>query len=95
MTVAVPPKPAASRPIWADDPEEAEYMGQGGYDDSALTDEEEYEGMDEDEVVEEVVHMQEVVEGLWVGDLVGAMDQDGLEQKGIVSQQNRSLLYPC
>lgn len=34
---------------------------------------------------QEVVHLQEIVEGLWVGDLVAAMDTEGLEEKGIVS----------
>lgn len=82
-----------TRPIWADDPEEAGYMAQTQqYDDSALSDEEyEYSAGDdadmEDEEEQEVVHMQEVVEGLWVGDLVGAMDQDGLKEKGIVSSE--------
>lgn len=95
MTVAFPPaaKQAPSRPIWADDPEEAEYMAQtqgaGTYDDSALSDDdyddEEVMGEEDEQQQQEIVHMQEVVEGLWVGDLVAAMDQDGLEERGIVS----------
>lgn len=32
-----------------------------------------------------VTHMQEIQEGLWIGDLVAAMDTAGLEEKGIVS----------
>lgn len=43
--------------------------------------------MGEDDVQgeEEVMHLQEVVEGLWVGDLVAAMDTEGLKARGIVS----------
>jgi dual specificity phosphatase 12 len=32
-----------------------------------------------------VTHMQEIQEGLWIGDLVAAMDTAGLEERGIVS----------
>jgi hypothetical protein len=47
--------------------------------DSGEEDEEE-----EDEEEEPVVHLQEIVEGLWVGDLVAAMDTEGLKERGIV-----------
>jgi dual specificity phosphatase 12 len=32
-----------------------------------------------------VTHLQEIQEGLWIGDLVAAMDTAGLEERGIVS----------
>lgn len=38
----------------------------------------------------EVTHLQEIQEGLWIGDLVAAMDTAGLEARGIVSQTSRS-----
>lgn len=38
---------------------------------------------------EEVVHLQEVMDGLWIGDLVAAMDVAGLERRGIVSRHSR------
>jgi dual specificity phosphatase 12 len=77
--------------MWEDDPEEAEYVAQHqqhhaqyGYGDG---DEDENENAveDDEEDMQEVVHLQEVVEGLWVGDLVAAMDTEGLEERGIVS----------
>jgi dual specificity phosphatase 12 len=42
---------------------------------------------DEAEEFEEpgVTHLQEIQEGLWIGDLVAAMDTAGLEERGIVS----------
>lgn len=74
--------------MWEDDPEEAEYVAQHqqhqaqhGYGDE---DEDEIAVEDEEEDMQEVVHLQEVVEGLWVGDLVAAMDTEGLEERGIV-----------
>ncbi|WWC62551.1 uncharacterized protein I303_105147 [Kwoniella dejecticola CBS 10117] len=41
----------------------------------------------------EVVHLQEVVDGLWIGDLVSAMDTEGLQQRGITNIL--SLLRPA
>ncbi|KAI9632039.1 uncharacterized protein MKK02DRAFT_21395 [Dioszegia hungarica] len=35
--------------------------------------------------VEEVIHLQEIVGGLWVGDLVAAMDSEGLDARGITN----------
>nr|XP_031864201.1 uncharacterized protein CI109_000113 [Kwoniella shandongensis]KAA5531273.1 hypothetical protein CI109_000113 [Kwoniella shandongensis] len=72
---------------WADDPEEAGYLQQGEEDE---VEEEGYyeedDRFDEDgDGRGEVVHLQEVVEGLWVGDLVAAMDTEGLEQRGITN----------
>ncbi len=61
-----------------DDPEEADSAGEA-------YDEEEIQENGGREEVGEVVHLQEVVEGLWIGDLVAAMDQKGLEQRGIAS----------
>lgn len=48
--------------------------------------------------VEEVIHLQEIVGGLWVGDLVAAMDSEGLDARGIVSSpsllvRSHSMLY--
>ncbi|KAK8858581.1 hypothetical protein IAR55_002810 [Kwoniella newhampshirensis] len=75
---------------WADDPEEAGYLEQ---ENEEVVDDEEYEEerigderMNEDgDGRGEVVHLQEVVDGLWVGDLVAAMDTEGLEQRGITN----------
>lgn len=70
---------------WEDDPEEAAYFAaqrRGGY---------EEEG-DEEEEAEYIEHMNEVIDGLWIGDLVSAMDADGMRERGIVSspaQENR------
>ena len=56
--------------------------------------------MDEDEAgaEPEVVHLQEIVEGLWVGDLVAAMDTEGLKARGIVrslsSHWDTRAIYP-
>lgn len=58
---------------WWDDPEEAEYLAQ------------QEEGMYEEEEEVEIEHMNEVVDGLWIGDLVSAMDADGMRERGIVS----------
>ncbi|KAL7423165.1 tyrosine protein phosphatase yvh1 [Cryptotrichosporon argae] len=71
----------AGRPVWMDDPEEQEYQAAyEGQDD---------EGMDEDEddrlVVGPIEHLQEVVPGLWIGDLVAAMDEAGLKERGITN----------
>ncbi|WVQ83062.1 hypothetical protein IAT38_005200 [Cryptococcus sp. DSM 104549] len=71
---------------WADDPEEAGYLGVGGA----------YEGVDEDAVMsdededgegegQEREHLQEIIEGLWVGDLVAAMDEECLKERGITN----------
>ena len=62
-----------------EDPEESEYLKNLSEEDH--TDEENGNQAD----VEEVVHLQEVIEGLWIGDLVSAMDITGLEERGIVS----------
>lgn len=53
-----------------------------------IRDEQDYEVFEDDEddvEEEEVVHLQQVEDGLWIGDLVAAMDTAGLEAKGIVS----------
>ncbi|KAK4683654.1 dual specificity phosphatase 12, partial [Tremellales sp. Uapishka_1] len=64
--------------------------------------EEEYERSEEVEEDEgevdmvkdgEIEHLQEIVPGLWVGDLVAAMDTEGLEQRGITNIV--SLLRPA
>ena len=60
------------------DPEEAAYRSQNRGDNE-----------EEGEEVQEVVHLQEVVEGLWIGDLVAAMDTEGLQQRGIASRSAR------
>lgn len=67
------------RQAWYDDPEEAEFLAQ--------QDEEEYGEEEEDDGDANMVieHLQEVVEGLWIGDLVAAMDSAGLRERGIVS----------
>jgi len=70
--------------MWADDPEEAGYMANGA-DDMAV----DKDGGDEDErevTQDEVIHSQEVLPGLWIGDLVAAMDTKGMQEKGIVSR---------
>ncbi|WVQ96675.1 hypothetical protein IAU59_003781 [Kwoniella sp. CBS 9459] len=78
---------------WADDPEEASYLQQHGVEDDAIISD---EGSDDEAIHSavsggrrdsngEVVHLQEVVDGLWIGDLVAAMDEDGLEQRGITN----------
>ena len=68
--------------MWEDDPEEQAYL-QHKHPSPMQVDDEELEDEAEER---EVVHLQEVVEGLWIGDLVGAMDTDGLEERGIVSR---------
>ena len=76
---------------WEDDPEEAAYLAQTrqAYEDEEMENPQVYE--DEDgytygygQNAEEVVHLQEIVPGLWVGDLVAAMDTEGLKERGIV-----------
>ena len=62
--------------MWEDDPEEAGYLYAESDDDDSLE--------EEDLVVE---HLCEVVDGLWVGDLVAAMDTSGLEERNIVGQR--------
>ena len=74
---------------WEDDPEEADFKAQGMHD-----------ADDGDEVaVQDVEHLQEVIDGLWLGDLVAAMDTQGLEERGIVrrfcSGANASPLNMC
>ena len=70
----------AAQRTWEDDPEEAGYLAASA-DDDELEDEEDEEMDDR----REVVHLQEVLPGLWIGDLVAAMDMAGLEGRGIVS----------
>ncbi|KAE8538815.1 hypothetical protein D1P53_005180 [Cryptococcus gattii VGV] len=94
---------AAAQPYarWADDPEEAEYLQSTSNlhaqtehveDQVLMSDEEE-----EEEEKEAMGHMQEVVDGLWVGDLVAANDDDQLEKHGIkniLSALRPSLKFP-
>lgn len=55
-------------------------------DDEDTTEEMSTRRQDDDQTaVDAVVHLQEIVEGLWVGDLVAAMDSAGLDERGIVS----------
>lgn len=73
---------------WADDPEEAEYLQSNVHAQAAAHVEDQVLVSDEEEEEEEkeaMGHMQEVVDGLWVGDLVAANDDDELEKNGIVS----------
>jgi len=63
-----------------DDPEEAEYVAQKHQVPGADNEERE-------EGLPEVIPLQEVIEGLWIGDLVAAMDKEGLEERGIVSSR--------
>lgn len=73
-----------------DDPEEQDYQQQ--YEEDVFEEDETDMDPDEDRNgVKEVVHMQEILPGLWVGDLVAAMDTAGLEEKGIVSSRFSSL----
>lgn len=53
-------------------------------DDGMMGDDDDDQGRGSDDGEEEVVHMQEVMDGLWIGDLVAAMDVAGLERRGIV-----------
>lgn len=69
---------------WGDDPEEADFQA-AEVDVAKLV----ADVADKDEVGK-VVHLQEVVEGLWIGDLVAAMDTKGLQERGIVSDYS-----PC
>lgn len=62
-----------------DDPEEAEYRTGGAASES-------FKGKGAQE--NEIVHLQEVVEGLWIGDLVAAMNTTGLEERGIVRRSS-------
>lgn len=78
---------AQSYAHWAYDPEEAEYL-QSTSNLQAQTEHVEDQVLMSDEEEEEkeaMGHMQEVVDGLWVGDLVAANDDDQLEKHGIVS----------
>ncbi|BEI83026.1 hypothetical protein CcaverHIS002_0308940 [Cutaneotrichosporon cavernicola] len=64
---------------WMDDPEEAAYLAQ-----------QQQQEEEEEEVV--VEHLNEVIDGLWIGDLFAAMDADGLKERGITNVV--SLLRP-
>ena len=89
---------------WEDDPEEAAYLAQNngawqaGEDDDEVVEDDDFYGYrgqgEEDEAIREVVHFQEIVPGLWVGDLVAAMDADGLQERGIVSRHSYLHRYP-
>ena len=76
----------SSQRTWEDDPEEEGYLAQHQHEDEEdqMMVQEDGQGRDE---LEEVVHLQEVFEGLWIGDLVSAMDSEGLKERGIVSTQ--------
>lgn len=67
------PKVIQRRQAWEDededDPQEAEWQT--------------HPAQQEEE--EEIEHLQQVCDGLWVGDLVAAMDVEGLRERGIVS----------
>lgn len=96
-------------PVWADDPEEAGYMNEQVIheeDDGMMGDDDEDQGRGSEDGEEEVVHMQEVMDGLWIGDLVAAMDVAGLERRGIVREvphirgrssltSSRPIFFPC
>ncbi|KGB74935.2 dual specificity phosphatase 12 [Cryptococcus deuterogattii R265] len=90
---------AQSYAQWADDPEEAEYL-QSTSNLQAQTEHVEDQVLMSDEEEEEkeaMGHMQEVVDGLWVGDLVAANDDDQLEKHGIkniLSALRPSLKFP-
>lgn len=76
---------ASAQRGWEDDPEEMAYTAnQQDHKDEDDDDVLEFEDGDE-ETMREVVHLQEALPGLWIGDLVAAMDVKGLEQRGIVS----------
>jgi dual specificity phosphatase 12 len=72
----------AAQRTWEDDPEEAGYIAALAADDVEMDEDEEENVM---EGQREVVHLQEVLPGLWIGDLVAAMDMPGLAERGIVS----------
>lgn len=69
------PKVMQRRQAWEDEEEEAEWQQEA---------EEQAGGRREGEE-EEVEHLQQICDGLWVGDLVAAMDGEGLRERGIVS----------
>lgn len=79
--------------VAVEEPQEMGYDDQEGSENGVDEDEDEngqVEGEYEDEEEEEeededIVHLQEVVDGVWIGDLVAAMDTKGLEERGIVS----------
>lgn len=75
-------KQELARRVWEEDPEEAEYVAQQQ---QRFADGEdmEYEEDGGDGRVQGA-HMQQVIEGLWIGDLVAAMDQEALAEQGIV-----------
>ncbi|WRT67788.1 uncharacterized protein IL334_004762 [Kwoniella shivajii] len=82
-----------AKPKFDEDPEEVGFLQQHSIDEDALMfdDNETEDNDDESKSVDndrrddrgQVVHLQEVVDGLWIGDLVSAMDIDGLEKRGI------------
>ena len=72
----------AAQRTWEDDPEESGYLAAQAADDEEMNEEEEEDVM---EGQREVVHLQEVLPGFWIGDLVAAMDIPGLKERGIVS----------
>jgi len=84
-TGTVPAVMARRQYAWEDDPEEAEFL--------ASQQQQQYEDEDEDEYEDgraEIEHLQQVVDGLWIGDLVAAMDGQGLRERGIVSDMKQS-----
>ncbi|WVQ72786.1 hypothetical protein IAR50_002346 [Cryptococcus sp. DSM 104548] len=86
---------AAQMALFANDPEEAGYLEQYQQEDTAVEDGEE-EG-DEEERGGEPGHMQEIIPGLWVGDLVAANDGEELAKygiKNIVSLLRPVLTFP-
>lgn len=65
------PANVARRQPWEDDPEEQAFLNTT---------------VEVEDELEETEHLQEVVNGLWIGDLVAAMDAEGLRERGIVSR---------
>ncbi|WOO77405.1 Tyrosine-protein phosphatase YVH1 [Vanrija pseudolonga] len=66
----VTPVVVQRRQVWEDEDDEYFYRGGGG---------------EAEEEAEEIEHLQEVYDGLWVGDLVAAMDGDGLRERRITN----------
>ncbi|WVN85072.1 HAD hydrolase, family IIID [Cryptococcus depauperatus CBS 7841] len=81
--------------MWAEDPEEADYLNIHGEenDDQQLDVKGEVLMSDEEMNHDAMGHMQEVVDGLWIGDLVAASDTKELEKHGITNIL--SLLRPA
>ncbi|TYJ58864.1 hypothetical protein B9479_000296 [Cryptococcus floricola] len=83
---------AAQMAMFANDPEESGYLEQYQDQDEVVED-----GEEEGEAVEENGHMQEIIPGLWVGDLVAANDREELAKygiKNIVSLLRPALTFP-